>query len=91
MQISPHQGQRYPREAGPAAHVDNRIALRYQFSDDRAVEDVPIPEPVDFTGTNEAALDPGARQDVREGTQARLDLWIGEPVRGAQSDLRQDG
>ena len=59
--------------------------------DDGAVEDVPVPESVDFTRADETALDPGARQDVGERTQARLDLRIGEPVRGAQSNLRQDG
>ncbi|GLP81584.1 hypothetical protein TUM20984_30040 [Mycobacterium antarcticum] len=62
MDIGPSEGERNPGQAGTAADIGNALPRHQEFADRTAIQDVAIPESLDFAGADQTAFDAGARK-----------------------------
>ena len=61
-EVGARQRERDPGEAGAAPEVGDAHPLRDDLADDRAVEQVPLPEPAGLAGPEQASFGPRSRQ-----------------------------
>lgn len=59
VEIRSNKSQRYPGQARAGADIENSGSGRYEIGDDRAVQDVTLPDPRRLTWPDEAPLDAG--------------------------------
>ncbi len=67
-QVGPHDRQHDTWQSRSAADVEDGCTLRQQLGDERAVHQMPIPQPRSLTRTDQAPGDPVVGQQVGEAT-----------------------
>lgn len=71
-QIRAQHRERDPGKTGAASDVDDRGVRRQQRGGSNAVEDVPLPDPIGLTGSDQASLDARTSQYVDIATNQRI-------------------
>ncbi len=65
MQTGLRDRHRQARQSGPAADVGDPLAGLDEFSDGRAIQQMALPDTVDFAGTQQAPLHAGGCEQLR--------------------------
>ena len=63
--VRPGQRQRYPGQARSTTDVGDTLSVVEQFGHRGTIQQVAVPQPVDFPRAEQSPLDAGAGQDLR--------------------------